>query len=704
MGRGSDLSREYEERISRPYETWAMAAVTLAAFILRVQRLDVAPPAFGYDEAARAVAALDLLQGQHALMAQHLPGVTALFPYLTAGAFESFGVRAVSQRLLAAFFSTLAVPLTYALTRMWFQCLGRRAAVVGALAALGLATAYWQVHAGRVGLEKSLIPAVLLLCLIALWRGLEQRQARYFALSGALIGLGLWLDPMFCFALLLASLLMALFPPTRPARPGLLHILAFALGLLVVSGPLLAHFTGHREEFLRWGTEAFFLRPTVHGGDPLGTLLRSAAGTVLAFGLTGDPSPASNWPGRPLLDPAMALLFWAGLVLSLRRWRQRPFACCVLWWAVMTMSAVLMPDRVPHFGRLMGVGPVVYVFPALTIDMLAQAAQRTAIRPGRWQRFASLAMGVALLCVLEWTAVSTHHDYFNGWARSVGAYRAFHGPDRELAEQVNQDGPDVVYLLPYDVLWTPEPHAVLRFFHNDDAADFVTIHLNELDVPRQLKLVTAGKRIAKWVRMAQGKAEFLEANADPKGLLGFYLEQHGELIGRSVYAGGEVWAYRLPDGLPDFGRPLQFLGHGVAFERQLWLVSSAMGNASQPAFNEGNTIRAGDTLWLVVQWEPLNPNVDDYLARLRLVNGAGRIVAEAEHRLLDDVHRPSSHWVKRDIPVLDFCLFPMPPDLSPGEYTLEVGVYAPLRGDCLSIHGMNGQQFFPIRTVQVDGN
>ena len=696
---------EYEARNSRLCETWALTVVTLVAFILRVQSLDVAPPAFSYAEAARAVAASDLLHGQHALMAQHLPGVTTLFPYLIAGAFEAFGVLAVSQRLLAAFLGTLAVPLTYALTTMWFRPLGRRrAGAVGALAALGLATAYWQVHAGRVGLETSLSPAVLLLCLIALWRGLEHGRARWFVLSGALIGLGLWLDPMFRFALLLSALLMGLFPTERPGRPGIHRVLAFALGLLVVSGPLLGYFAGHRDEFLRWGTEAFFLRLTVHGGDPLGTLLRSAAGTALAFGLAGDPSPASNWPGRSLLDPAMALLFWAGLLLSLRRWRQRPFACSVLWWATMTMPAVLLPDRVPHFGRLMGVAPVVYVFPALAVDALAQAAQRLSVRPGRWLRFAPLAMGVAFLCVFEWTVISTHYDYFNRWARSAGAYLAFHGPDRELAEQVNRDEPDVVYLLPYDVLWTPEPHAVLRFFHNEAAADFVTIHLNELDVPRQLNLATADKRIAKWVRMAQGKAEFIDASADPKGLLGFYLEQQGELIGKSAYPGGQVWAYRLPHASPDFGRPLQFLGHGAAFERQLWLVSSAMGNASQPAFNEGNTLRAGDALWLVVQWEPLNPNTDDHLARLRLTDGTGGIVAEAEHRLLDDIRRPSSRWVKRDIPVLDFWLFSTPPDLAPGQYVLEVGVYAPMRGQCLSIHGMDGQQFFPMRTVLVNGN
>jgi len=230
----------------------------------------------------------------------------------------------------------------------------------------------------------------------------------------------------------------------------------------------------------------------------------------------------------------------------------------------------------------------------------------------------------------------------------------------------------------------------------------VTVHVNELAVPRQLNEATAAKRTVKWVRMAQGKAEFLDVNADPKGLLGFYLEQHGQSLEKFAYAGGEVWSYRLPDAV-DFERPLQFLGHGVAFEQQLWLRSSALGNASQPAFDEDGAVTAGDTLWLVAQWEPLNPNTDDYSAHLRLADPNGCVVAEVEHRLLDDAHRPSSRWPKRDIPVLDFYLFSTPGDLPVGEYTLQVGVYAPERGDYLVIQGMDGTRFFPMRIIQVDG-
>lgn len=181
-----------------PYAVWAVVVVTLAGFFLRVQWLDLVPPAFSYGEAARAVEAMDILQGHHTLVSETLRGVTTLFMYLTAGVFSLLGTRVVAQRLLVAFLSTVAIPLTYLFARQLFCSLGeRRAGMIGVLSALGLATSYWHVHFSRVGLEVSLIPLVMLLCFIVLWRGMTTGRAWHFALSGVFLGLGLYVDPVF---------------------------------------------------------------------------------------------------------------------------------------------------------------------------------------------------------------------------------------------------------------------------------------------------------------------------------------------------------------------------------------------------------------------------------------------------------------------------------------------------------------------------
>ena len=709
---------------------WATVAVTLVGFFLRVQRLDVVPPAFSYAEATRAVEAIDILQGKHALLST-LRGVTTLFMYLTAGAFDLLGTRVVVQRLLVSFLSTLAIPLTYLFARCLFRSLGeRRARVAGMLAALGLATSYWYVHFSRIGLEAGLIPVVMLLCFIALWRGVTTGRTGYLVLSGAFLGLGLYVDPIFRTVPVLLGLFVIyvwLIPPLNPPlkggemdraspedgdgldpprslprrgkvgkRWGWVSVLAFVLGVAVVYAPLAAYFGGHPGEFVARGIDAFFLRPAIHHGDPLGTLWRGLTGNVLTFGFAGDPSAAANLPGHPILHLPMAAAFWGGIALSLYRFRHRAYAFCALWWATMFLSVVLMPDRVPNHARLIVVAPVTYIFPALAIDWIWHKTRERA-RP-RSRHAPVLMVVVALLYGA--VAVSTYRDYFGKWAGSDAAYAAFHGPDRELAERINADGPESVYLLPYDVLWSPQPHAVVRFFR-DGGAGYRTIHVNELEVPWQLNEATQGKRQVKLVRMAQGQDEFLASNADPKDLLGFYLEQHGQFLKAEAYSGGEIREYSLPEDSVNLGLPLQFLGHGVAYERQLWLDSSALGNASYPGFKEDGEVAAGDTVWLILQWDILNPNADDHVAHVRLVDHDGSVVAESEHLLLDNLHQPSSQWAKRDILVLDFYLLPVPGDLPPGEYALMAGVYSPALEEFLPIHGTEGETFFLMRKVEV---
>lgn len=742
---------------------WPAVAVTLVGFFLRVQRLDLVPPAFSYGEANRAVEAMDILQGNHALVSETLRGVTMLFMYLIAGAFGLLGTRVVAQRLLVACLSTLAIPLTYLFTRWLFRSLGeRRAGMVGVLAALGLATSYWHVHFSRIGLEVSLIPAAMLLCFIALWRGMTTGRAGYVVLSGAFLGLGLYVDPVFRTVPVLLGLFVIylwVLPPLSPPLKGgemerasleegdgldsprsLLKEgemekaslkkgdgldsplsplkggkdlpplgpplgkrrvwiigLAFVLGVAVVYAPLAVYFGGHPGEFVGRGTEAFFLRPAIHHGDPLGALWRGVTGNVLTFGFTGDSSAAANFPGRPILHLSMAAAFWGGMALSLYRFRRGPYAFCALWWGTMFLAVVLMPDRVPNHARLMVVAPVIYIFPALAIDWIWQ---ETRYRTRSRSKLAAVLMVVVVALLYGAAAVSAYRDYFGRWAGSEAAYAAFHGPDGELSGRINADGPDSVYLLPYDVLWSPQPHAVVEFFH-DGGAGYRTIHVNELEVPWQLNEATRGKRQVKLVRMAQGQQEFLATNADPKDLLGFYLEQHGQFVRAESYAGGEIREYSLPVDGVNFGLPLQFLGHGVAYDRQLWLESSALGNASYPGFEEDGEVAAGDTVWLILQWDILNPNTDNHVAHVRLVDHDGSVVAEVEHLLLDNLHQPSSQWTKRDILVLDFYLLPVPGDLPPGEYALMAGVYSPALEEFLPIHGTEGETFFEMRSVEI---
>ena len=682
---------------------------------MRVQRLGVVPPSFSYAEAARALATTGILAGHHAVMAENIRGVTMLFMYANAVAVSLLGDRLVAQRLLVAFLSVLAIPLVYALCRRLFGSLGRRrGGTIGVFAALGLATSYWYLHFSRVGAETGLVPTVVLLALVLFWEGVRGGRILSFVFCGISVGAGIYLDPglqllpivllLFAFCLRFGVVRSEDGAGLAPACDGHALIVAgvgILAGTVVACAPLAVYFAGQPAEWFRRGSEAFFLRPGVNHGAPLATLWHSVIGTLLTFGYAGDPAAAANLPGRPALGVVLGALFWVSVVLCIIRPRRVGNAFCLVWLAVMMLPAVLVPERVPNHASLLAVAPVAYILIAVALENVWQGIRRLGTRVGGGSRLLAL-FGVTVVGVLYVaTGLATVSDYFGRWAPGEAALAAFDGPDRELAALIARDDPQTIYLLPYDVLWSAQPHALLQFYYKDGGASAVTVHANELEVPWQLDQALAGKSRAKLVEMAVGRAEFLAANADPKHLLRFYLDQHGRLLSTTRYAGGQIFEYELPVDGPAFQLPLQFLGHGVAYDRQLWLQSSALGNASRAQLDESAVFAPGDTAWLILQWDILNPNLDDYIAHLRLLDAAADIILQEERLLLDDVHAPSSRWVKRDVAVLDFYLLALPADLPSRTYTLAIGVYSPATGEYLPIQGEGGATFHRMRDLEI---
>src|SRR5262249_16223717 len=70
-------------------------------------------------------------------------------------------------------------------------------------------------------------------------------------------------------------------------------------------------------------------RPT--GGGPM---ISSALQTVVAIFYMGDPSPAHNLPGSPLIGPTGGIILIIGLVVALRRWRAPNMALALIVLAV----------------------------------------------------------------------------------------------------------------------------------------------------------------------------------------------------------------------------------------------------------------------------------------------------------------------------------------------------------------------------------
>ncbi len=103
---------------------------------------------------------------------------------------------------------------------------------------------------------------------------------------------------------------------------------------------------------------------------------------------------------------------------------------------------------------------------------------------------------------------------------------------------------------------------------------------------------------------------------------------------------------------------------GVTFGEQLRLVSFEV----QPA-----EVKGGSELTAVLYWETLTPLDRDYTTFVHLVNAAGAVVGQSDHRP-GGVYYPTSLWRPGDR-LRDAHRFVTAADPGPGPYILEVGVY-----------------------------
>ena len=682
-----------KQRITSSFLTWAVVLVTLLAFFLRTHQLYATPPGFNYDEAAHALDATEILQGKHIVWSDRSGGNPALLKYLIAGFFGTLGARPFSQRLLIAFLSTATVPALCLLARAMFAHLGsRRAQLIGLLAALGLTTSFWHINHSRMGLEFS--PALLfeVLGFYFLWQGLSSGKLWHFAVSGAWVGAALYIYPTARFV---PVFILAFFVYLRLTGRGdrteravgpfgslsaykfpVWALLVLLLGMVVVFAPVGIHFVFHPTDFFSRAQDTYFLSPALGQGNPWARLLQGALANLGAFGFTTDGGALANLKGRSLLEPVLAFLFWLGLLLSVCRANRPPYGFCALWWAILMIPIFLTPDRFPHFSRLLTVAPVTFLFTAIALEGIVHGLGRMVCRPILLRQVGGWVLAVALFFLYGTIAVGAYQDYFFQWARKPGTKEDFHGSMVEMAELMNADrSADSAYVLSCDSRTNACDHYTLHFWHQQGPPHRI-IRMDETRVALELTQIAAGKRLVHLVQMKAGKERFLAEVSDPKHILAFWLERFGKVENVRSFPAYDIVTYRLPSQATDFTEATEFQPSGLSFGGQLLLESLAYGDASQDAASTAHTVNAGGNLWAMMNWRTLNQMQEDYKASLRLVDQAGRMVAQVDHFLLDSHYNRTHRWLPEDESVQDYYLLEVPAEVAPDVYGLELVVYA----------------------------
>jgi hypothetical protein len=734
---------------------WAgLLLVVVVAALLRYPALDWLPPGLNFDEGGEGVAALDVSHGVYRLWWPIGGGKEPLMAYLVQPLFWLFGPTRLALRLYTATLGLIAVAGTYWLA--WevsqianlpgppgltpqvraagagkSQISPARAAQPGRanlkspislptpysllptssysllplLAGLGLATAFWHVAYSRIAFRALAMPAVEALALAWLWRALRTAEGGsgrwyHFAGAGLFIGLGPYTYMAARFvpvALALFFVAEALLARLRHERPLLIrhwHGLALSAAVaLLVFAPLAVFFALHPEAFVERAGSVSIFNPTWNQGDVGGALLRTTLTTLGTFaGLTGDPNPIANLPGRPMLDWLLIPFFWLGVAVSVwsvvRYAANRPsvsaraylFLLCL--WPVMLLPGILAPEGAPHHLRIIGTAPVTYLFVALGLEQIAnikyqipnikrqtsnvksQTANRRppADRESPISNFQpaisnlqSLLSAIPLLLLLV-VGLVTARDYFVRWARLPELAMAYDVYAVELAGQMaaNPD-PAAAYVIPMDQRAGHEArHYSLDFLYRG-STPYYYLPVDEPQVAAQLTQAAAGHTTLRVVRWLQDK----HVAADEREVATFLLATTARLVGEKTYPVYRVETWALPSAQTAFALPAIQTPVGATLGGVLRLEAA-------------DVSVSGATVAVAVRWVPLEAMDVDYKASLRLVAADGKVAVQKDRVLLHNWHQGTHLWPPETVNEY-YLLAPAPP----GEYQVRVVVYHP---------------------------
>jgi len=312
---------------------WVALILLLIAAVMRLVLLQDVPPGLGLDEVLNAGIVTSILKGNHAIFFREGFGHEPLYHYLAVPFQFLVGDNFLSIRLPAVLLGLLLVALTMRWARREFG------AIVSLVSGLGLAISWWPIVFSRIGIRPILEP--LMLVLVAWFWG------RRPWLSGILLGLSTYtytaarvslLIPVFMFVYYLIF--------DRRARTRNANLKSSAITLLIaliVFLPLQITLLANPNLQQRV-TQLSEPLSALFEGDPR-PVLEMTLDTLGVFSFKGDPRTTYSIPDRPLFDPLTSLLFFAGLLIALRRIHKAKYAYILVWLGVTLLPSSLHSDH-----------------------------------------------------------------------------------------------------------------------------------------------------------------------------------------------------------------------------------------------------------------------------------------------------------------------------------------------------------------------
>ena len=694
-----------------------LLGLALAVAMLRFRQLSVLPPDLHPDEGAHGLDALQVLQGNHAVFFPRHNGREGMVVYAVAFAISLLGRTVLAVRLPTALASAGTVFAVFWLGSLLFGrgADGRptpwRGLLIGGVAAGLLAVSLSQTIMGRTAYRGNYLPLLLALVFALLWWGWRQKRRWIFALAGLCTGLlpytylAARATPLLFLAFGLSflpnlakwgldgarteagtspfrssfSVALSLDDPLRQRLP-LIGIFLGVAGL--VAAPILVYFVLHPGDFLYRSDQVWIFSPGLGAGDSLKALLFNTWEHLLAFGIHGDANWRYNFPSRPMLNPLEASFFWFGAVMAAWNWKRLPsYRLLLLWTGVLLLPAVLA-DYSPHFLRMIGAAPAVYLLAALGIWEAFRLLQASSSRKPQLRKLTlpdreftvPVFAGAVALCLILIQGIVTFRTVYQEWANAPEIRIV---PDNMLGEagEVLRAQPlelDTVYLVP-GFSWSDESFVNEHNFRYLFQAYIVTMEAP--DLPQRIESVLSAVKEVSKVKVLEWNSPnpLIEDDSLP---LDFLMRKYGRYSGTEQYTDFRVHSYT--DIIRD--RPWTFYDYleplSVRYDGLISLHGFALGQgARQLSAADMTGLDPANTVWGALQWQTTPDLEDDYAVSIRLYNDEGTAVFQEDKVLWNPANfTTTSQWPASEAVDSLFHL-DLPAELPPGDYQLRLVVY-----------------------------
>ncbi len=442
-----------------PKQKLLFLGIVLLTIFFRFYLITQMPGGLFPDEAANGLDINSMQQGDLQPFYERGNGREALFFYMLWGSVELFGKGDWQHHIISALVGTLAVIITFFLTRRLVLMTDEngnkeRATWIALTAMFIMAVSTWHVVLSRTAFRANLIPlftTLTLYFLVATWRAQEKAKRNILAILTA-ISFALGFYTYIAYRILVPLLIILLLWPIavdffkhrlanvkRFILPALLGLIAFVIFIY----PLAHYFYTHPGSFVGRSGQVSVFNPELNQGNLYGTIAEVAGLSIQAYFTEGDLNWRHNISGQPFLSIIISPFFAIGLIIVVLRatrytflphkyTRDWPYFLLAGWFVAMLLPVITTAEGIPHGLRAIGTIPAVFIISAFGIFAVKEFAQKIGhpymLRISEWKQKlinnAVLVMYIAFVIALPTQAYALYFIQAYNTPENFYAFRA----------------------------------------------------------------------------------------------------------------------------------------------------------------------------------------------------------------------------------------------------------------------------------------